>query len=103
MTTRITLKSVRTIPTDFGYMANLDLPKGKEYDAVILCYNKGRGLEPIQLCLTHQVYLEKLERIYEEHGGSYHFEVVAIPVCSKDYIIVLDNHKDFIVSKPTDI
>lgn len=99
MTTRITLKSVETIPTDFGYMAKLDLPKMKGYDAVILCYNNGLGLVPLQVCMPHQVYLEKLESIYEEHGGSYNFEIVAIPVCSKDYITVVDNKVDHIVRK----
>jgi hypothetical protein len=63
---------------------------------------RDRGLQPLQICLTHQVYLDKLEQIYEKYGGGYHFEIVAIPICSKDYITVLDNHKDRIVKTKED-
>jgi hypothetical protein len=97
MTIRVTLKSSEIEPTDFGYMVKLKLPQAKKYDGVILCYNQGQGLKPIQIYLTHQVYLDKLEKICEQYGGTYNFKIVAIPVCSEDYIEVLNNKIDRIV------
>jgi hypothetical protein len=99
MATRITLLSVKTEPTTFGYMADLNLPKNKGYDAVILCYNTGGGLKPISVKLPHQVYIDTLEKIYEKYGkDSYSFEITAIPICAKDYITVLNNKIDRIIT-----
>lgn len=75
--------------TGFGMLADLDVPEN--CSVVILAYNKGGGLVPVSLCLPHQVYTRKVDELRKEYGNNYHFEVVAIPANSKDYITVFKN------------
>ena len=63
-------------PMDFDYPKNTTV--------VILCCNKGYGLEPIKLCLPHQIYAKDLRHYRKEDPSIRSFTL--IPANSKDYI-----------------
>jgi len=54
---------------------------GTDAGAVILATNNGSGLKPRTLCLRHQVYVEKVRKLEQEHGP-----VTVIPVRRDEYV-----------------
>ncbi len=77
------LKEAGARKTNFGWALDFDMDEDK-YSAVVLAYNCGGGLVPFNLCLTHQVYVEKLLKKFEEKRDIRYF--VVIPINSDDYI-----------------
>ena len=72
------VKEIRT--GSFGKQVVLELPDWA--DVVILCYNE-YGLKPFNLCLPHQIYVEKLEKAIEGKGA---VAITAIPARASEYI-----------------
>ena len=72
------VKEIRT--SSFGKQVVLELPDWA--DVVILCYNK-YGLKPFNLCLPHQIYVDKLEKAIEGKGA---VAITAIPARASEYV-----------------
>ena len=78
---------VNTTTNIFGEKANLDLSLEK-FNIVIIAYNKGYGLIPCYLCLSHQVYTKTLNKLLEKNPGIESFTI--IPANSKIYIDIAE-------------
>lgn len=72
------VKEIRT--GTFGKQVVLELPDWA--DVVILCYNE-YGLRPFNLCLPHQIYVDKLEKAIEGKGA---VAITAIPARASEYV-----------------
>lgn len=69
--------SVKYSSTPFGLMLDYEVPAG--CDVVALCVQQHQ-MVPVEICLPHQVYLDKIERILAEHATT---EIHIIPYNSK--------------------
>lgn len=67
--------------TSFGDQLVFDMPAGA--DVVVICTQGQGGLEPISLCLPHQVYVDDVRKVMAKHDCS---EVVVIPARAADYV-----------------
>jgi hypothetical protein len=59
-------------PSHFGPYYNTEQLRsvdGKYPSAIIVAIHKGGGLEPVQLMLPHQLYMQKAEEIMKAHGA----------------------------------
>lgn len=56
----------------------------EEATVVVLCCNKGYGLEPIKVLLPHQIYKEDLQKYKKESPDIESFTI--LPVNHKEYI-----------------
>jgi len=43
------------------------IPLTMQADVIIICWNDGTGLRPVQLCLPHQFSISKVEALFKEH------------------------------------
>lgn len=77
------LVNTRSCPP-FGEMLCLNLPK--DADRVILCVNEGRGLIPLGIYLSHQIYKERIEEYRKKYRRAESF--VVVPIRSNEYIQV---------------
>ena len=65
----------------------IKLPKSFDNaSVVVICVNDNQGLQPVYLCLPHQVYKEKILALLDQYPGTR--TVTIIPVDHKTYFDV---------------
>lgn len=76
------------VKTEGGHFGRtLKLPKRlASAPVIIICVNSNYGLEPVSLCMPHQLYKEKIEQILKDHPGTK--TVTIIPANNLDYFDV---------------
>lgn len=60
------------------------IPLRMAADVIIICWNSGSGLRPVELCLPHQFNVSKVEDLFKAHPDLK--QITIIPVKSAHYI-----------------
>jgi hypothetical protein len=75
--------------TPFGTLIDINLPE--DCTSVLICL-RGLSLKPVHICLPHQVYVETINKIIEEHNDYNINTFTIIPLRANEYIDIL-KHK----------
>ena len=76
-------KGVKWVRSGFGLVARFDVPH--DCEVVIACVNGGSHyqLQPVAVCLPHQIYYENCKRWLKENDAR---EITIIPANHKNYV-----------------
>lgn len=76
---------VTLVDTTFGKMLRIRRAHSI-CDVMVVCYNEGRGLKPLQVLLPHQLYEEGVRKILDSYPDC--DEIVCILARGEDYVRV---------------